>query len=175
MVHYSCRSKCRFVHQNFKRELCPNVHMLQTEYSALFWLSVCVMVTYSFCFSLFHIPLFTPGPRLVWHKAGVQQITEGCINYLFEHLLYWRHLARHTGESEDEFWTLLASKSLVGTFKLYLLLTIQYVVESAKNHNIVRVSQEWLFGGGGICAGFSGRRKAEAERLESIGRFFNHS
>lgn len=67
------------------------------------------------------------------------------------------------------------------------------MVESAKNHSIIReaqrnaervkrdrllltwVSQEWPFGGGGICAGFSGRRKAEAERLESIGHFFNHS
>lgn len=36
--------------------------------------------------------------------------------------------------------------------------------------------QEWFFGGGGgIFAGSSGRRKAEAERLESIGHIFSHS
>lgn len=66
------------------------------------------------------------------------------------------------------------------------------MVDSAKNHNIREaqrnaervkdrllltwVGQGWFFGGGGICVGFSGKRKAEAERLESIGHFFfSHS
>ena len=49
MVHYRCQAESRFVHQNYMTELHSNVvYVLQTEYPALFWLSVFGTVTHSF-------------------------------------------------------------------------------------------------------------------------------